>query len=126
MNDSLIHHAYNTFYNKISGTSLNQWLPERLDVCQELIFNSVATGAIKEVQFEDGQVVDRQWILHHFEYDSFWVFGFLDNFALRPQHILGIRLLGGRAFMKIFSGHSIQDIFVNMVYRCKWYIYQLD
>jgi hypothetical protein len=60
MNDSLIHHAYNTFYNKISGTSLNQWLPERLDVCRELIFNSVATGAIKEVQFKDGQVVDQQ------------------------------------------------------------------
>jgi hypothetical protein len=58
MNDSLIHHAYNTFYNKISGTSLNQWLPERLDVCQELIFNSVATGAIEEVQFGDGQVVE--------------------------------------------------------------------
>ncbi len=82
MNDSLIHHGYNTFYNKISGTSLNQWLPERLDVCRELIFNSVATGAIEEVQFEDGQVVDRQWILHHFEYDSFCVFGFLDDFAL--------------------------------------------
>jgi hypothetical protein len=71
MNDLLIHHAYNTFYNKISGTSLNQWLPERLDVCRELIFNSVATGAIEEEQFEDSQVVDRQWILHHFEYDSF-------------------------------------------------------
>jgi hypothetical protein len=81
MNNSLIHHAYNTFYYKISGTSLNQWLPERLDVCQELIFNSVATGSIKEVQFEDSQVVDRQWILHHFEYDSFRVFGFLDDFA---------------------------------------------
>ncbi len=69
------------------GTSLNQWwLPEKLDVCQELIFNSVTTGAIKEIQFKDGQVVDRQWILHHFEYDSFCVFGFLDNFALPTAH----------------------------------------
>jgi hypothetical protein len=83
MNNLLIHHACNTFYNKILGTSLNQWLPgERLDVCQELVFDSVATGAIEEVQFEDGQVVDRQWILRHFEYDSFCVFGFQDNFAL--------------------------------------------
>jgi hypothetical protein len=82
MNDMFIHYAYNTFYNKISGTSLNQWLPDKLDICRELIFNSVTTGAIEEIQFEEGQVVDRQWILHHFEYDSFRVFGFLDDFAL--------------------------------------------
>jgi hypothetical protein len=79
MNDLFIAYSYNTFFNKISGTSLNQWLPDKLDLCQELIFNSVTTGAIKEIQFEDGQVVDQQWILHHF--DSFCVFGFLDDIA---------------------------------------------
>ncbi len=82
MNNLLSHHVCNTFYDKILGTSLNQWLPEKLDVCWELIFNSVAAGAFKEVQFKDGQVVDRQWIFHHLEYDFFCVFGFLDNFAL--------------------------------------------
>jgi hypothetical protein len=55
-------------------------------VCQELIFNSVATGAIEEVQFKDGQVIDRQWILHHFEYNSFCIFGFPDNFVLPTAH----------------------------------------
>jgi hypothetical protein len=58
----------------------------KLNVCQELIFNSLTTGAIEEIHFEDGQVVDRQWILHHFEYDSFRVFGFLDNFSLPTAH----------------------------------------
>jgi hypothetical protein len=82
MNNLLIHHAYNTFYNKILGTSLNQWLPEKLDVCRELIFNSLTTGTIEEIHFKDGQVANRQWILHHFEYDSFHVFGFLENFSL--------------------------------------------
>ena len=82
MNDIFINYSYNTFYNKISGTSLNQWLPDKLDLCRELIFNSVTTGAIEEIEFEDGQVVDQQWIQHHFEYDSFRVFGFLDDFAL--------------------------------------------
>jgi hypothetical protein len=53
-----------------------------LGVSQELIFNSLTTGAIEEIHFKDGQVVDQQWVLHHFEYDSFHVFGFLDNFAL--------------------------------------------
>ena len=35
-------------------------------------------------------MVDQQWILHHFEYDSFLFFGFLDNFALptaRPGNL---------------------------------------
>ena len=63
-------------------SAIASWLPDKLDVCQEVIFNSVTTGAIEEIQFEEGQVVDRQWILHHFEYDSFRVFGFLDDFAL--------------------------------------------
>jgi hypothetical protein len=81
MNDLVIHYAYNTFYNKILGTSLNQWFPDKLDVCRELIFNSVTTGAIEKIQFEDGQVVDQQWILHHFEYDSFLFFWFPRQFC---------------------------------------------
>jgi len=67
MNDLFISYAYNTFDNKILGTSLDQWLPDKLDLCRELIFSSVADGAIKEIEFEDGQVIDRQWIKHHFD-----------------------------------------------------------
>jgi hypothetical protein len=26
--------------------------------------------------------VDRRWILHHFQFESFRVFGFLDDFAM--------------------------------------------
>ncbi len=67
MNDLLISYAYDTFNNKISGTSLDQWLPDKLDLCRELILSSVADGVIKEIEFEDGQVIDRQWIKHHFD-----------------------------------------------------------
>jgi DDE superfamily endonuclease len=82
MNDLYIHQVYNTFYNKISGTSLNQWLPDKMNLCRELICDSVSSGAIEEIHMDDGQVIDRQWILHRFEYASFRVFGFLDDFAL--------------------------------------------
>ena len=82
MNNLFISYAYNTFYNKISGTSLDQWLPDKLDLCRELILSSVASGAIEEIEFEDGQVIDRQWITHHFDFDSFRIFGFLDDFAM--------------------------------------------
>jgi len=82
MNDLFISYAYNAFYNKILGKSLDQWLPDKLDLCRELILSSVASGAIEEIEFEDGQVIDPQWLTHHFDFDSFCVFGFLDDFAM--------------------------------------------
>ena len=36
-NTLFINHGYNTFFNKISGTSLEQWMPRDLDLCRELI-----------------------------------------------------------------------------------------
>ncbi len=117
LNDLFIHYAYNTFYNKISGISLNQWLPDKLEVCQELIYNSVTTGAIEQIQLKDGQVVDREWVLHHFEYDSFRVFGFLDNFALPTAHPGVFRFTQREGFYEKISEPSIRDIFVNMVVR---------
>jgi hypothetical protein len=82
MNSIFIEFGYNTFFNKISGTSLEQWIPSHLDVCRQLIYDALASGGIEEVEFEDGQVVDRRWILHHFQFESFRVFGFLDDFAM--------------------------------------------
>ena len=82
MNNLFISYAYNAYYNKISGTSLDQWLPNKLNLCHELILSSVASGAIEEIEFEDGQVMDWQWITHHFDIDSFCVFGFLDDFPM--------------------------------------------
>ncbi len=60
MNNLFISYAYNAFYNKILGTNLDQWLPNKLDLCRELIFSSVASGSIEEIEFEDGQVIDWQ------------------------------------------------------------------
>ncbi len=47
-----------------------------------MINDALASGGIEEIEFEDGQVVDRQWILHHFQFESFRVFGFVDDFAM--------------------------------------------
>ena len=86
MNSIFIEFGYNTFFNKISGTSLEQWIPSHLDVCRQLIYDALASGGIEEVEFDDGQVVDRRWILHHFQFESFRVFGFLDDFAMRSAN----------------------------------------
>jgi len=77
-----INHGYNTFFNKISGTSMEQWLPRDLDLCRQLIYVDLMSGAIEEVTFEDGQEVDREWILHRFDFETFRIFGFLDDFGM--------------------------------------------
>ena len=82
MNNLFNFYANNAFYNKISGTSLDQWLPNKLDLCCKPILSSVASGAIEEIEFEDGQVINRQWITHHLDFDPFHVFGLLDDFAM--------------------------------------------
>jgi len=86
MNYLFISHAYYSFYNKISGSSLDQWVPRSLNTCRRLIYDALSSNAIEEVEFEDGEVVDRRWILHHFDFSSFRMFGFLDDFAMPTAH----------------------------------------
>jgi hypothetical protein len=71
MKELVIDHIYLPFYNKISGASLDQWIPTHIDRCRQLIQSALADGVIKEAEFENGEVVDRQWILHHFQFSSF-------------------------------------------------------
>ena len=91
MFEVMINHLYITFYNKISGTSLSQWIPEHVDLCRELIHNALSGGAIEETTIEGGQVVDRQLIIHNFELESFRLFGFLDDFAVPTARPAGPR-----------------------------------
>jgi hypothetical protein len=86
MNNLFISHAYYSFYNEISGSSLDQWVPRSLNTCRRLIYDALSSNAIEEVEFEDGEVVDRRWILHHFDFSSFRMFGFLDDFAMPTAH----------------------------------------
>jgi hypothetical protein len=51
-------------------------------LCCELIFRSLSDGVIEEIELENGQVVNSQWIQHTFDFDSFCIFGFLDDFAM--------------------------------------------
>lgn len=82
MCDLMIGHLYYTFYNKISGCSLEQWIPRYLHTCRSLIYNALGDGAIFEEQYVDGVVVDQALIRHHFDFDTFRTFGWLDDFAL--------------------------------------------
>ena len=83
MFEVMVNHIYFTFYNKISGTSLDQWLPAHVDTCRELIHGALSDGAIHETTVENGEIVNSRWILHHFDLATFRIFGFIDDFALR-------------------------------------------
>jgi hypothetical protein len=90
INEEFISYTYKEFYNKISGTSLSQWIPDKLDLCHDLICSSVLRGAIKEIELANGNMIDWQWIRHHFEFKSFCVCGFLNDFAIptaRPGNL---------------------------------------
>jgi hypothetical protein len=58
-------------FNKISGTSSEQWMPRDLHLCWQLIYDDLMSGAIEEVTFKDGQEVNREWILHRFDLETF-------------------------------------------------------
>ena len=82
MFDIMIDHLYFTFYNKISWTSLGQWIPRHLDTCRWLIYNALADGALEESQYVNGKLINWQWIMHHFEFNTFCPFRFVDDFGL--------------------------------------------
>ena len=83
MFDGMVNHLYYTFYNKISGRSLEQWLPEYLDICRALIHNALTNNVgVLETEYVNGEVVNATWIHHHFEFETFRPFGFLDDVAI--------------------------------------------
>ena len=82
MFEMMIEHLYSAFYNKISGTSLDQWLPRYVHRCRGLIHDALSDTAIFEEEYFNGEVVDQRWIVHHFEMASFRPFAFVDDFAI--------------------------------------------
>ena len=82
MLDLMNDHLFCSFYNKISGMSLSQWIPAHLHQCCQRIFDALLSGAIEETEYMTGEVIQEKIIWHHFKLDSFCSFGFLEYFAL--------------------------------------------
>ncbi len=70
---------------------MDQWIPGSLHTCRQLICSALSSDSIEVVDFGDGQVVHRRWILHHFDFTSFRIFSFLDDFGMpsaRPGNLV--------------------------------------
>ena len=82
-----INHLYFTFYNKISGTSLEQWIPRHVHLCRRLIHNALSQGMLRERTYVNGVLVDEAFIRHHFDFDTFRIFSFLDDYAMAAARV---------------------------------------
>ena len=78
--------CFATKSKKISGISLDQWIPTGFHTCRRLIYDAISDGAIEEVEYENGDDVDTRLIRYHFHFDSFRPFSFLDDFAIPSAH----------------------------------------
>ncbi len=111
MHAAMIDHLYNTFYHKISGGSLEQWIPSHLDQCRRLIHAKVSNGFIQEERYVNGEVVDADWIHINFDPDRFRVVGFLDDLALETARP------GDEARRREDLHHDIQRAFYSGYFR---------
>jgi hypothetical protein len=70
------------------------------------------SGAIEEVTFEDGQEVDREYTYQEFDFDTFQIFGFMDDFGMPTAHP-GDTARRRRGFVD-----DIQRAFISGYFRC--------
>ena len=57
--------------------------------CRQLIHSALGDGGIFQQEIRDGEVVEESWILLYFGFNTFGIFGFLDDFALRTGRPAG-------------------------------------
>ena len=117
----MVDHLYFTFYNKISGTSMDQWVPRYLDRCRTLIYTGLRNSALYEREYVDDQLVDEMLIYHYWDYQTFRPFGFLNDVALpgaRPgSRISRIRYLAHGIQRAFYSGYlRLHGMKVQVVY----------
>ncbi len=112
MFDAMVEYLYYSFYNKISGTILNQWIPSQVHLRWKLIHDTLTDSAIEVSNFVDGALVDRAWIFHHFNFDTFRPFGFIDDFSI-PTARPGDSPNWSKNLHRIFKGPFTQDTCVH-------------
>lgn len=70
----ILDHLHDTFYHKISGDSMSQWLPLIDDFC-EAIHNKLLDGIVRETR-SDGTEIDFEVYI---PFETFRIFGWLDD-----------------------------------------------
>ena len=83
MLDFINEHLYQLFYSKILGMGLSQWIPKCVHWCCYLIHRAPLDISLFETEYVNGEVVGQAWVHQHFDFETFQVFGFVDDFAMK-------------------------------------------
>ena len=105
---------YHTFYHKVSGDSMRQWIPH-IDAFRHAIWQKIVGGGTIEYSFQNNERVDTLVELE-IPFDSFRIFGFVDNTGFRTsapgieaRRIMGFNDDIQRSFYSgYFAGHGIK------------------
>ncbi len=77
MNNLFISYSYYAFYNKYQVPAWTSGFHAAYKHVASCFYDALSSDAIEEVEIDDGQIVDRRWILHHFDFTSFIILVFL-------------------------------------------------
>jgi hypothetical protein len=80
MTRAITDHLYNTFYHKISGDSMHQWVPF-VDNFRTAIWDQILSGLVNERR-KDGSEINYEVYL---PLQTFRIFGWLDDTDLRTD-----------------------------------------
>ena len=80
---AMTNHLYHTFYHKVSGDSMRQWLPH-IDSFRRAIWQKIMSGGTVETSYADN-VVNQTLIQFSIPFESFRIFGFLDDTGYRTS-----------------------------------------
>lgn len=75
MND----HLYVTFYHKISGVSLREWLPDDVHHFRQLVYRTVMDGGIERTSFDNNEIT---FLTPRIPFDAFRIFALLDDSSI--------------------------------------------
>lgn len=79
MND----HLYTTFYHKISGISLECWLPRNVHRFRRLVYDHVMDGGLERTTYdEDGELEEITFLRPRISFNEFRIFGLLDDTSI--------------------------------------------
>ena len=124
-------HLYKTFYHKVSGDSMRMWVPH-IESFRRAIWHKLVTGATIE---EDGRSGDRRQITLDIPFETFRIFGFIDDTGFRTtapgreaRRVYGFFDDVQRSFYSgYFAGHgmkvqvvSLPNGMVGSIYIASW------
>ena len=79
MTRAFTNHLYETFYHKISGNSMEYWIPY-INEFRRAIWRRLVSGNVTTTEYDEFEAEERETTRHYVDvpFENFRIFGFLD------------------------------------------------